>query len=150
MDMERSLGQLLVTSAESDVRNRIKKLVKRNSDKDTCLCTSDGFEVLGENVILDRSQHEERLERDSAKNQEETQTWCTKVTKKRSVRFKDTQLTQTMHLQFLQSGHGEEMVNGLDEGWTRVSSIMDSGAAESVALPTTCPAKSIEPLAAND
>ena len=31
------------------------------------------------------------------------------------------------------------MVNGLDEGWMRDSSIMDSGAAESVAPPTTCP-----------
>ena len=44
-----------------------------------------------------------------------------------------------MHLQFLESGHGEEMVNGLDEGWMRVSSILHSGAAESVAPPTTCP-----------
>ena len=55
-----------------------------------------------------------------------------------SSRFRDTQLTQTMHLQFLENGHGEEMVNGLDEGWMRVSSIMDSEAAESVAPPTTC------------
>ena len=70
------------------------------------------------------------LARDPAKNQEETETWCTKVTKKRSSRFRDTQLTQTMHLQFLENGHGEEMVNGLDEGWMRVSSIMDPGGAE--------------------
>ena len=44
-----------------------------------------------------------------------------------------------MHLQFLENGHGEEMVNGLDEGLMRVSSIMDSESAESVAPPTTCP-----------
>ena len=31
------------------------------------------------------------------------------------------------------------MVNGLHESWMRVSSIMDSGAAESVARTTTCP-----------
>ena len=77
--------------------------------------------------------------RDPAKNQGETETWCTKIIKKRSSRFKDTQLTQTTHLQFQESGHGEEMVHGLDEGWMRVSSIVDSGAAESVAPHTTCP-----------
>ena len=43
-----------------------------------------------------------------------------------------------MHLQFLENRHGEVMVNGLDEGWMRVSSIMDPGAAESIAPPTTC------------
>ena len=50
------------------------------------------------------------------------------------------------------------MVNGLDEGWVRVSSIKDSGLAERVAPPTKCPhnllapeqAKSIELLAASD
>ena len=31
------------------------------------------------------------------------------------------------------------MVNGLDEGWVRVSSIEDSGFAERVAPHTTCP-----------
>ena len=36
------------------------------------------------------------------------------------------------------------MVNGLDEGWVRVSSIMDSGAAaESVAPPHNVPAQSL-------
>ena len=29
-----------------------------------------------------------------------------------------------MHLQFLENGHGEEMVNGLDEIWMRVLSII--------------------------
>ena len=101
--------------------------------------TSNRFEVLGADVKMDRGQHEVSLGRGPAKNQEETETWCTKVTKKRSSKFRDTQLTQTMHLQFLENGHGEEMVNGLDEGWMRDSSIMDSGAAESVAAPTTCP-----------
>ena len=43
-----------------------------------------------------------------------------------------------MHFQSLENGHGEEMVNGLDEGWMRVSSIMDPGGAESEAPPTTC------------
>ena len=81
------------------------------------LQTSSGFEVLAADVNVDRSQHEVSLERDPAKNQEETETWCTKVTKKRSSRCKDTQLTQTIHLQFQESGHGEEMVNGLGEGW---------------------------------
>ena len=80
------------------------------------LQTSDRFEVLGADVIVDRNHQEVSLERDSAKNQEETEAWCTKVTKKRSSRCKDTQLTQTMHLQFLESGHGEEIVNVLDEG----------------------------------
>ena len=102
------------------------------------LQASSRFEVLAADVIMDRSQHEVSVERDQAKNQEETETWCTKVTKKRSSRFRDTQLTQTMHLQFLENGHGEVMVNGLDEGWMRVSSIMDPGAAESIAPPTTC------------
>ena len=101
--------------------------------------TSNRFEVLGADVNMGRSQHEVRLERDSAKSQEETESWCTKVTKKRASRFKDTQFTQTMHLQFLKSGRGEEMVSSVDEGWMRVSSIMDFGAAESVAPPTTCP-----------
>ena len=87
------------------------------------LQTSNRFEVLGAGVKRDRSQHEVGLERDPAKNLEETETWCPKVTKKRSSRFKDTQLTQTMHLQFLEN-------DGLDEGWMRLSSIMDSGAAE--------------------
>ena len=77
---------------------------------------SNRIEVLAADVNMDRSQHEVSLARDPAKNQEETETWCTKVTKKRSSRFRDTQLTQTMHLQFLENGHGEEMVNGLDEG----------------------------------
>ena len=44
-----------------------------------------------------------------------------------------------MHLQFQESGHGEEMANGLDEGWLRFSSIMNSGATEGVAPLTTCP-----------
>ena len=47
--------------------------------------------------------------------------------------------TETMHLQFLESGLGDERANGLDEGWVRVSSIMDSGLAESVAPHTTYP-----------
>ena len=71
--------------------------------------------------------------------------------------MKDIQFTQTMHLQFLESGLGDEMVNGLDEGWMRVSSIMDSGAAESERIPQSArtilaheQARSIELLAAND
>ena len=80
------------------------------------------FEVLAADVNVHRSQDEVSLERDPAKNQEETETWCTKVTKRRSSRCKDTQLTQTMHLQFQESGRGEEMLNILDEGWMRVSS----------------------------
>ena len=103
------------------------------------LQTSSRFEVLGADVNVDRSQHEVSLERDPAKNQEETETWCTKVTKKRSSRCKDTQLAQSMHLQFQESGHGQEMVNALDEGWMRVSNIMNSGACECEARPTTCP-----------
>ena len=48
--------------------------------------------------------------------------------------------TQTMHLQFQESGHGEEMLNILDEGWMCVfRAIMNSGATESVAPPTMCP-----------
>ena len=151
-----------VKTADSDVEHRIKKLVTCNSDKDprwrvrnnlldgsrqghvskagsVKWQTSNRFEVLGADVKMDRGQHEVSLGRDPAKNQEKTVTWCTKVTKKRSSRFRDTQLTQTMHLQFLGNRHGEEMVNGLDEGWMRDSSIMDSGAAESVAPHTTCP-----------
>ena len=42
-------------------------------------------------------------------------------------------------IQVLESGHGEYTVNGLDEGWMRVSCIMDSAVSESVALPTSCP-----------
>ena len=150
-----------VKTTDYDAENRIKKLVTWNSDKDPRLLvrsnfldgssqgyvskarsmklqTSNRFEVLGADVNMDRSQHEVSLERNPAKNQEETETWCTKVTRKHSSRCKNTQLTQTMHLQFLEHGHGEEMVHGLDEGWMRVSSIMDSGAAGSVAPPTTC------------
>ena len=75
------------------------------------LQTSNRFEVLGADVNVDRSQHEVSLESDPAKNQDETESWCTKVTKQRSSRFKDTQLTHTMRLQFPKNGHGEEMVN---------------------------------------
>ena len=57
------------------------------------------------------------------------------MTKKRSSSFKDTQRTQTRYLQFLENGHGEEVVN---DGWMRVSS-MESGAAESVEPRTACP-----------
>ena len=103
------------------------------------LQTSNRFEALGADVIVERNQHEVSFERDPAKNQEQTEIWRTKVTKKRSSRCKNPQPTKTMHLQFLESGRREEMVNGLDEGWMRVSSIMHSGAAESVAPPTTCP-----------
>ena len=49
------------------------------------------------------------------------------------------------HHHLLENGHGEEMVNGLDAGWMRVSSILDSGPAESEAPPTTC-----EPVPLNE
>ena len=42
---------------------------------------------------------------------EETQTWCTRVTKQRSLRFRDTQLMQTVHLQNQENRPGEEMVS---------------------------------------
>ena len=106
--------------------------------------TSNRFEVLGADVSMDRRQHEVSLERDSAKSQEETESRYSKVTEKRPSTFSNTQLTQTMHLQFHENRHLEEMVNGLHEGWMRVSSIMDSGAAESVAPPFTCPHISID------
>ena len=151
-----------VKTSDSHGKNRIKKHVTCDIDMDPRLRVrsnfldgssqgsvgqarsiklkmSHRFEVLGADVMVDRNQHEVSLERDSAKNQDETEAWCTNVTKKRSSRCKDAQLTHTMRLQFLESGHAEEMVNGLDEGWMRVSSIMDSGAVESVAPPTTCP-----------
>ena len=73
------------------------------------------FEVFGAYVQRDRSQHEVSLGRDSVKNPEETESWCTTVTKKRASRFSDTQRTQTMHLQFLESEHGEEMADGCDK-----------------------------------
>ena len=99
------------------------------------LQTSNRFEVLGADVNMNRSQHEVIFGRDPAKTQEETETWCSKVTKKRSSRIKDTQITQTVRLQFQVNGHGEQMVNGLDEGWMRVSSIMDSGVLRAQHLP---------------
>ena len=55
------------------------------------LQASNRFEVLVADVNMDSSQHEVTLEEDPAKNQEETETWCTKVTEKRSSRFRDTQ-----------------------------------------------------------
>ena len=100
--------------------------------RSTQLQTSNRFEVLGADMIVNRNHQEGSLERDPDKNQDETETGCTRVTKKCSSRLSDTQLTQTMQLQFLESGIGEEIVNGLGEGWMRVSRIMDSGVAVNV------------------
>ena len=72
------------------------------------LQTSNRFEVLGANVEMHRSQKEVSHGRDPAKKQD---AWCTRVTKQRSLRFRDTQLMQTVHLQFPRNRDGEEMVS---------------------------------------
>ena len=58
------------------------------------LQTSNRFEVLRSDVEMHRSQNEVSHGRDPAKKQDETETWCTRVTKRRSLRFRDTQLIQ--------------------------------------------------------
>ena len=123
-------------SADSDVKNRIKITCTSWTVRRTpWLRTSHQFKGVGEDVKADRS-HEVRTRK----------RFSQAPGGDRGLLHRDKEalfeirghLTQTMHLQFL-DGHGEEMVNGLDEGWMRVSSIMDSGAAESVSPPTICP-----------
>ena len=108
------------------------------------------------NILGIESEHEESLLTPKAKNElatikeqneNKTEMYVCTLNKTRSSRWARTHLPgsqgtkkeKNMELQFLENGVEEEMVNGLEEGWMRFASIMDSGAAESVAPPSTCP-----------
>ena len=63
--------------------------------KSTKLQRSSWFVVLGADVIVDRDHHELSLKRGSAKDQEETEIWCTKVTKKHADHARPVSRTWT-------------------------------------------------------
>ena len=113
--------------------------------------TQKRFNILGveseveESLLTPKAKNE--LATIEEQNENKTVMYVRTLNKTRSSRWarthllgsKGTKKEKNTELQFLENGVEEEMVNGLEEGWMRFASIMDSGAAESVAPPSTCP-----------
>ena len=80
-------------------------------------------------------------------NEDETEMYVGALNRARRSRWasahlfgsKGAKTEKNTELQFLENVVEKEMVNGLGGGWMRFVSILHSGAAESVAPPSTCP-----------
>ena len=110
--------------------------------------TPNRFNILGvESEVEETPTAENELATIEEQNENKTEMYVCTLNKARSSRLarahllgsKGTKKEKNTELQFLENGVVEEMVNGLEEGWMRSASIVDSGAAESVAPPSTCP-----------